>query len=292
MLCGPAVPAAVRDWLDGTLGPEFQPAGFPATIPGLGPVVDSRRGDAGPRSRHARRLPLLAGCLAAHLRAGGGNLAPRGPGRRRPRPRRGSLPVPLRTPAHPPSRAVPAHALVDGLALEVFRARWNCRDRRGLWPRQLSDEQYAVPSHPFTVELTTRSLKAAQVRLRLPMQPVGRIATACERLLDGRGDEIRNRRKKSPEPKPRHSERARRPQIRAIKPLRETVTSWPASPGALPRRPRRPACSLRALLLNGLLLLGGITRVAHCSCLLVNVVRDSINRNEPVVSSRKKNDAS
>ena len=30
---------------------------------------------------------------------------------------------------------------------------------------QLLDEQYAVPSHPFTVELTTRSLKAAQRRL-------------------------------------------------------------------------------------------------------------------------------
>ncbi len=30
---------------------------------------------------------------------------------------------------------------------------------------QLSDEQYAVPSHPFTVELTTRSLEAAQARL-------------------------------------------------------------------------------------------------------------------------------
>ena len=27
---------------------------------------------------------------------------------------------------------------------------------------QLSDEQYAVPGHPFTVELTTRSLMAAQ----------------------------------------------------------------------------------------------------------------------------------
>jgi hypothetical protein len=27
---------------------------------------------------------------------------------------------------------------------------------------ELSDEQYAVPSHPFTVELTTRSLVAAQ----------------------------------------------------------------------------------------------------------------------------------
>ncbi len=36
---------------------------------------------------------------------------------------------------------------------------------------QLSDEQYAVPSHPFTVELTTRSLEAAQRRLRTTADP-------------------------------------------------------------------------------------------------------------------------
>src|SRR5262249_55308683 len=36
---------------------------------------------------------------------------------------------------------------------------------------QLSDEQYAVPSHPFAVELTTRSLRAAQVRLRTAADP-------------------------------------------------------------------------------------------------------------------------
>ena len=36
---------------------------------------------------------------------------------------------------------------------------------------QLSDEQYAVPSHPFTVELTTRSLKAAQRLLRTAADP-------------------------------------------------------------------------------------------------------------------------
>ena len=36
---------------------------------------------------------------------------------------------------------------------------------------QLSDEQYAVPSHPFTVELTTRSLLAAQSRLRTADDP-------------------------------------------------------------------------------------------------------------------------
>jgi hypothetical protein len=31
---------------------------------------------------------------------------------------------------------------------------------------ELSDAQYAVPSHPFTVELTSRSLIAAQRQLR------------------------------------------------------------------------------------------------------------------------------
>ena len=36
---------------------------------------------------------------------------------------------------------------------------------------QLSDEQYAVPSHPFTVELTTRSLLAAQHLSRTGIDP-------------------------------------------------------------------------------------------------------------------------
>jgi hypothetical protein len=36
---------------------------------------------------------------------------------------------------------------------------------------QLADEQYVVPSHPFTIELTTRSLLAAQARLRTADDP-------------------------------------------------------------------------------------------------------------------------
>jgi hypothetical protein len=40
-----------------------------------------------------------------------------------------------------------------------------------LFADQLSDEQYAVPSHPFTVALTTRSLNAAQARLHEPEPP-------------------------------------------------------------------------------------------------------------------------
>ena len=36
---------------------------------------------------------------------------------------------------------------------------------------QLSDEQYAVPSHPFAVALTARSLDAAQARLETAADP-------------------------------------------------------------------------------------------------------------------------
>src|SRR5260370_183702 len=36
---------------------------------------------------------------------------------------------------------------------------------------QLSDEQHAVPGHPFTVALTTRSLAAAQANLRAGNDP-------------------------------------------------------------------------------------------------------------------------
>ena len=76
MLCGPAVSPAVRDWLDGTLGPEFQPAGLPTTISGLDPSSISGEEMPGRVARAARRVPLLAGSVAAHLRAGGGNLSP------------------------------------------------------------------------------------------------------------------------------------------------------------------------------------------------------------------------
>jgi len=40
-----------------------------------------------------------------------------------------------------------------------------------LLARQLSDEQYAVPSHPFAVALTARSLAAAQAQLRTVYDP-------------------------------------------------------------------------------------------------------------------------
>jgi len=164
MLCGPAVPAAVRAWLDGTLGREFQPAGFPATIPGLDPA--SVPGEEIPE----RAAALLDGCpswldaspltfeLAEEIRLREGR------------------------PAADPDRDAGAyrflfeHRLIH--RLELYRRMlwwmawlWKCSGQvelsKSAWAlaSQLSDEQYAVPSHPFTVELTTRSLKAAQVRL-------------------------------------------------------------------------------------------------------------------------------
>ena len=69
------------------------------------------------------------------------------------------------------------HRLID--RLELYRRMllwmawfWKCSGLTDLstsalaCASELSDEQYAVPSHPFTVELTTRSLIAAQRLLR------------------------------------------------------------------------------------------------------------------------------
>ena len=121
MLCGPAVPPSVRDWLSQTLGPGFQPASFPATIPGV--EVASIRQSEMP----GRAAAVLDACpswldsspltfeLAEEiwLREGRHAADPE-------RDARG-LPVSVRTPAHPVPRIVPAHALVDGVALEVAR---------------------------------------------------------------------------------------------------------------------------------------------------------------------------
>jgi len=164
MLCGPAVPAAVRDWLDGMLGREFQPARFPATIPGLDPasipgeeIQERARAvlDACPSWLDASPLTFE---LAEEIRLREGRLAA------------------------DPDRDAGAyrflfeHRLIH--RLELYRRMllwmawlWQCSLQvelsKSAWAlaSQLSDEQYTVPSHPFTVELTTRSLKAAQVRL-------------------------------------------------------------------------------------------------------------------------------
>ena len=170
MLCGPAVPPAVRDWLRGTLGPELRAAGLPATIPGLDassipreemPARAAAVLDACPSWLDASRLTFE---LAEEiwLREG--------------------------TTAADPERDAGAyrflfeHRLIHRLELYRRMLLWmawlwkfsgEVELSKSAWAlaSQLSDEQYAVPSHPFTVELTTRSLKAAQVRLPRKFPP-------------------------------------------------------------------------------------------------------------------------
>jgi hypothetical protein len=164
LLCGPAVPDAVRDWLAGTLGPEFQPATLPATLPGL----DSKSIPHQEIPQRARAL--LDACpswldhssltfeLAKEIRLREGRMAA------------------------DPDRDAGAyrflfeHRLIRRLELYRRMLLWMA----WLWKysgqvelsrsalavaAQLSDEQYVVPSNPFTMELTTRSFMAAQARL-------------------------------------------------------------------------------------------------------------------------------
>jgi hypothetical protein len=163
LLCAPAVPEAVRDWLLGTLGPGFKPSTFPGKIPGVDPGSVQRQ-EIPERSR-----TVLDACpswlddspltfeLAEEIRLREGH------------------------PTADPDRDAGAyrflfeHRLIH--RLELYRRMllwmawlWNYSDEVELSRSalaiagQLSDEQYAVPSHPFTVELTTRSLKAAGAR--------------------------------------------------------------------------------------------------------------------------------
>jgi hypothetical protein len=170
MLCGPAVPPEVRDWLDGTLGPEFQPAGLPATMPGFNPSsvpheeVPDRAWqvlDACPSWLDVSQLTFE---LAEEiwLRDGNGTVDPN-----------------RNTGAY---RFLFEHRLIH--RLELYRRMllwmawfWRCSGQHELGrsalvvASQLSDEQYAVPSHPFTLMFTTRSLEAAQARLRTTQDP-------------------------------------------------------------------------------------------------------------------------
>jgi hypothetical protein len=155
------VPPTVREWLDLMLGPEFQARMLPATIAGIDPS-----------SIHAAEMPdriraLFEECpswldlspltfqLAEEIR--------------------------LREGSHSPDpdrhagiyRFLFEHRLID--RLELYRRMllwmawfWKCSGSPELstsalaCATDLADEQYAVPSHPFAVELTTRSLVAAQ----------------------------------------------------------------------------------------------------------------------------------
>ncbi len=172
MLCGPVVPPEVRDWIDGTLGREFQPIAFPARIPGLDPTVISSA------EMPARVHDLLDSCpswrdtspltfeLAEEISLREG--------------RRAAGPDPVRDAGL--YRFLFEHRIIN--RIDLYRRMllwmawvWKCSARPELscsalaLVSELSDEQYAVPSHPFAVELTTRSLRAATRLLRTPMDP-------------------------------------------------------------------------------------------------------------------------
>jgi hypothetical protein len=155
------VPPKVRDWLDLMLGPDFQARVLPATIVGIDPSSIS----AAEMLDRVRTLfeecpswldlSSLTFQLAEEIRLREGSPHP-DPGR--------DAGV---------YRYLFEHRLIN--RLELYRRMllwmawfWKCSGSIDLstsalaCASELSDEQYAVPSHPFTVELTTRSLVAAQ----------------------------------------------------------------------------------------------------------------------------------
>ena len=170
MLCGSAVPTRVRDWLLGTIGPGFQPSSLSATIPGLDPSSLAQA------EMPARAVAVLDACpswldsspltfqLAEEIWL---------------RERRTAADPFRDSGAY---RFLFEHRLIH--CLELYQRMllwmawlWRFLDELELSQSalalgcQLSDEQYAVPSHPFTVELTTRSLEAAQRLLRTAADP-------------------------------------------------------------------------------------------------------------------------
>jgi hypothetical protein len=170
LLCGPTIPGPIRDWLDGTLGPAFQPSGLPGIIPApeTSTIPDEEMA--------ARAHEVLDACpswldrsaltfeLAEEISLREGL----------------SAPDPVRDAGA--YRFLFEHLLIH--RLEMYRRMllwmsrtWQGSDRPGLARSafalacQLSDEQYEVPSHPFTVALSTRSLEAAQLMLRTAEDP-------------------------------------------------------------------------------------------------------------------------
>jgi hypothetical protein len=164
-LSGPKIPVAVRDWLDGTLGPGFQAPAMPGIIPGWEdltipdaqlPRCADQVLDACPCWEDDSVLTFEL-AREIHLREG-------------------------RSAADPGRDAGAYRFLFEHLLihrLERYRRMlmwmawlWQSSGKTELarsafvLASQLADEQYAVPSHPFTAALTTRSLEAAQARLR------------------------------------------------------------------------------------------------------------------------------
>ncbi len=164
MLGEALAPSCVRDWLAGILGPDFQPTGFPASIPGLAtPSISSEEMpmrasavldacptwlDTSPLTYElAREIFLREGRVAADPNRDAGAY-----------------------------RYLFEHRLIHRLELYRRMLLWmawfwwysaevELAESAQALAMQLSDEQYAVPAHPFTTALSTRSLEAAQAGL-------------------------------------------------------------------------------------------------------------------------------
>jgi hypothetical protein len=157
------VPARVRAWLDATIGLEMEslPSGLPATFPG--PEIEAIPED----EMFARAYQVLGACpgwldrsaltleMAEEITLREGD----------------SGPDPVRDAGA--YRYLFEHRLIG--RLDIFARMllwmgwvWHASGRVELsrsafaLAAQLADEQHAVPSHPFTVALSTLSLRAAQ----------------------------------------------------------------------------------------------------------------------------------
>ena len=164
LLSSPEVPDHVRAWLDATIGPIRRPVGLAASLPEAEPNTMSDHEIAGCAERVLDACPAwldrsaLTIELAEEIALREGCAGP----------------DPVRDAGA--YRYLFEHLLIGRLELYSRMLLWMAwlwhADGRGDLSRsafalaaQLSDEQYGVPSHPFTVALTTRSLLAAQAAL-------------------------------------------------------------------------------------------------------------------------------
>ena len=171
LLCGRETPPTLRYWLEAAVQPGFRPLPFPAPFPGWDPA--SLPFD----EMSARSRAVLAACpswlddsaltyeIAEEvLLREGDSISPD--------PRRDAGAY----------RYLFEHRLLG--QLELYRRMlfwmasfWQAAGEDDLGHSalalavQLSDAQHSVPSHPFTVELTTRSLAAAWTNLKGGIDP-------------------------------------------------------------------------------------------------------------------------
>jgi hypothetical protein len=169
-LSGSELPSSVRAWLVATIGPVSAPIGPGATLPGPQPTAVSEEDLARSAERILDACPdwldlsTLTAELAVEIALREGFTAP----------------DPVRDAGA--YRYLFEHLLIHRLELYsrmllwmgwVWRAagRPDLSHSAFVLAAQLSDDQYAVPSHPFTVALTTRSFRAAQAALREMERP-------------------------------------------------------------------------------------------------------------------------